>query len=71
MEDTSKSDITIKVTGSQWKWHYHYFGEDIEFLSLLSTAVEQIEGDEEKGEHYLLEVNNPLVLPIDKKSDFC
>lgn len=70
MEDTSKSDITIKVTGSQWKWHYHYFGEDIEFLSLLSTAVEQIEGDEEKGEHYLLEVNNPLVLPIDKKIRF-
>lgn len=70
MEDTSKSDITIKVTGSQWKWHYHYFGEEIEFLSLLSTAVEQIEGDEEKGENYLLEVDNPLVLPINKKIRF-
>ncbi|MGJ7096989.1 cytochrome c oxidase subunit II [Vibrio hannami] len=70
MEDTSQSDITVKVTGSQWKWHYSYFNEDIEFLSLLSTKPEQIEGDAEKGEHYLLEVDNPLVLPINKKIRF-
>ncbi|MFX4034559.1 cytochrome c oxidase subunit II transmembrane domain-containing protein, partial [Streptococcus suis] len=35
MEDTSQSDITVKITGSQWKWHYSYFGEDVEFFSLL------------------------------------
>lgn len=70
MEDTSKSDLTIKITGSQWKWHYSYFGEDIEFFSLLSTSSKEIEGIEEKGAHYLLEVNNPLVLPINRKIRF-
>ncbi|WP_196348882.1 cytochrome c oxidase subunit II, partial [Vibrio harveyi] len=35
MEDTSQSDLTVKITGSQWKWHYSYFGEDVEFFSLL------------------------------------
>ena len=35
MEDTSQSDITIKITGSQWKWHYSYFGEDVEYFSLF------------------------------------
>lgn len=70
MEDTSESDLTIKITGSQWKWHYRYFEEDIEFFSLLSTNVEEIEGDKEKGENYLLEVNNPLVLPINRKIRF-
>lgn len=70
MEDTSKSDLTIKVTGSQWKWHYSYFGEDIEFFSLMSTSSKEIEGLEQKGANYLLEVNNPLVLPINKKIRF-
>ncbi|GAL28100.1 cytochrome c oxidase polypeptide II [Vibrio variabilis] len=54
MEDTSQSDITIKITGSQWKWHYAYFGEDVEFFSLMSTSQKQIDGIEEKGAHYLL-----------------
>ncbi|ACA84479.1 cytochrome c oxidase subunit II [Shewanella woodyi] len=70
MEDPSDADITIKVTGSQWKWHYSYFDEDIEFYSLLSTPREQIDGTEAKGENYLLEVDNPLVLPINKKVRF-
>lgn len=70
MEDTSQSDLTIKVTGSQWKWHYHYFGEEIEFFSLLATDSKQIEGVEEKGAHYLLEVDNPLVVPINRKIRF-
>ncbi|GAL16894.1 cytochrome c oxidase polypeptide II [Vibrio maritimus] len=70
MEDTSQSDITIKITGSQWKWHYAYFGEDVEFFSLMSTSQKQIDGIEEKGAHYLLEVDNPLVVPIDKKIRF-
>ncbi|PMM87720.1 cytochrome c oxidase subunit II [Vibrio breoganii] len=70
MEDTSKSDITVKITGSQWKWHYSYFDHDVEFFSYLSTSNEQIEGTDEKGEHYLLEVDNALVLPIGKKIRF-
>lgn len=70
MEDTTRSDLTIKITGSQWKWHYEYFGEEIAFFSLLSTSAKAIDGTEEKGEHYLLEVDNPLVLPINKKVRF-
>ncbi|WP_261875594.1 cytochrome c oxidase subunit II [Vibrio rarus] len=70
MEDTSESDLTIKITGSQWKWHYRYFEHDVAFFSYLSTSNEQITGIDEKGEHYLLEVDNPLVLPIGKKIRF-
>ncbi|YCO00609.1 cytochrome c oxidase subunit II [Vibrio sp. VNB-15] len=70
MEDTSQSDITVKITGSQWKWHYSYFGEDVEFFSLLATSQKEIDGIEAKGAHYLLEVDNPLVLPINRKVRF-
>ncbi|XHY22492.1 hypothetical protein ViNHUV68_32880 [Vibrio sp. NH-UV-68] len=70
MEDTSRSDLTIKITGSQWKWHYSYFDEDVEFFSLLATSQKSIEGIEEKGANYLLEVDNPLVLPINRKVRF-
>lgn len=70
MEDTSQSDITIKITGSQWKWHYSYFGEDVEYFSLLATSDKEIEGIEAKGAHYLLEVDKPLVLPINRKVRF-
>lgn len=70
MEDTSQSELTVKITGSQWKWHYSYFGEDVEFFSLLATSQNQIDGIEEKGAHYLLEVDNPLVLPINRKVRF-
>ena len=70
MEDTSQSDLTIKITGSQWKWHYSYFGEDVEFFSLLATSQKAIDGIEEKGAHYLLEVDEPLVLPINRKVRF-
>tara|TARA_Y100001960_G_scaffold318435_1_gene388232 strand:+ start:695 stop:1816 length:1122 start_codon:yes stop_codon:yes gene_type:complete len=70
MEDTSQSDLTIKITGSQWKWHYSYFNEDVEFFSLLATSQKAIDGIEEKGAHYLLEVDNPLVLPINRKVRF-
>ncbi|MEE4375927.1 MAG: cytochrome c oxidase subunit II [Candidatus Competibacteraceae bacterium] len=67
MEDTSEPDITVKVTGYQWKWGYEYLDEDIQFFSSLSTPREQIANAETKGEHYLLEVDNPLVLPVGKK----
>ncbi len=70
MEDTSQSDLTVKITGSQWKWHYSYFNEDVEFYSLLATSQKAIDGIEEKGAHYLLEVDNPLVLPINRKVRF-
>jgi cytochrome c oxidase subunit II len=70
MKDTSEPDITIKATGYQWKWGYDYLqgeGEGIRFLSSLSTPREQIEGRADKGEHYLLEVDNPVVVPVGKK----
>lgn len=70
MEDTSQSDLTIKITGSQWKWHYSYFEQDVEFYSLLATSQKQIDGEEVKGAHYLLEVDQPLVLPTERKVRF-
>ncbi|MCL1143458.1 cytochrome c oxidase subunit II [Shewanella gaetbuli] len=70
MEDPTNADLTIKVTGSQWKWHYSYFNEDVEFYSILSTPRSQIDGDETKTENYLLEVDKPLVLPINRKVRF-
>ncbi|MBD1577452.1 cytochrome c oxidase subunit II [Vibrio sp. S11_S32] len=70
MEDTSQSDLTITVTGSQWKWHYSYFNQGVEFYSFMNTSQQQIEGTEEKGQHYLLEVDRPLVLPINRKVRF-
>ncbi len=70
MEDTSQSDLTIKITGSQWKWHYSYFEQGVEFYSLLATSQKQIDGEEVKGAHYLLEVDQPLVLPTDRKVRF-
>jgi cytochrome c oxidase subunit 2 len=69
-KDTSNPDITIKVTGYQWKWGYDYVkgeGEGIGFVSTLSTPRDQIEGRAPKGENYLLEVDNELVVPIGKK----
>ncbi|MCS6204801.1 cytochrome c oxidase subunit II [Shewanella baltica] len=70
MEDPSDADLTVKVTGSQWKWHYSYFDQDIDFYSILATPRAQIDGTETKGEHYLLEVDKPLVLPINRKIRF-
>ncbi len=67
MEDTSKSDLTIKVTGYQWKWQYEYLDHDVSFYSSLATPREQIVGLQPKGEHYLLEVDNPLVIPTNRK----
>jgi len=69
-KDTSNPDLTIKVTGYQWKWGYDYVkgeGEGISFVSTLSTPREQIENKAPKGEHYLLEVDNELVVPVGKK----
>ncbi|MFV1993032.1 MAG: cytochrome c oxidase subunit II [Acidiferrobacterales bacterium] len=70
MDDTSGSDMTVKIVGYQWKWQYEYLDHDISFFSTLSTPRAQIENKEEKGENYLLEVDNPIVLPVGKKIRF-
>ncbi|WP_429250697.1 cytochrome c oxidase subunit II [Paraburkholderia sp. GAS333] len=70
MKDTSNADLTIKVTGYQWKWGYDYVkgpGEGIGFLSTLATPRAQTDGHEPIGTLYLQEVDNPLVVPVDKK----
>lgn len=70
MEDTSDADVTVQVTGSQWKWHYKYFENDVEYFSRLATQQDQINNKLEKGENYLLEVDRPLVIPTDRKVRF-
>ena len=70
MDDTSKSDMTVKITGYQWKWKYDYLDHDVSFFSTLTTPHDQVENKASKGEHYLLEVDNPIVLPIGKKVRF-
>jgi len=67
MKDTTAPDLTIKVTGFQWKWNYDYLQDGFSFYSTLTTPLAQIDGREPKGEHYLLEVDNPMVVPIGKK----
>ena len=67
MEDTSGADMTIKVTGYQWMWRYEYVDSDIDFYSILSTPRSEIYNQEPKNENYLLEVDNELVLPTNRK----
>jgi cytochrome c oxidase subunit 2 len=69
-KDTSQADLTIKVTGYQWRWGYEYLkgeGTGISFISTLSTPQAQILGLERKSETYLMEVDNPLVVPVGQK----
>ena len=68
--DTEEADIDIKITGYQWNWQYEYLGEGVKFMSNLRTSDDEIQGREPKGEHYLREVDNPLVLPAGKKIRF-
>ncbi len=73
MENTADADLTVKITGYQWKWRYDYLDGDaagVGFFSNLATPRAQIENRDAKGEHYLLEVDNPLVLPVGKKVRF-
>ena len=67
MEDTSNADLSIKVTGYQWKWGYDYMDEGVSFISTLSTPKDEIYNKAPKGENYLLEVDNPIVVPVNKK----
>lgn len=81
IEDNSNADLTVQVTGSQWKWHYKYFDTDLEYYSLLATPRNQFENyngmfnqvsekPQPKGENYLVEVDRPLVIPVNKKVRF-
>lgn len=70
MHDSSNPEMTIKIVGSQFKWNYEYPEEGIKFDSVLSTPDDQITGTAEKGVNYMLEVNNPVVIPVDTKVRF-
>ena len=67
MHDTSAPDMTVKITGYQWKWGYDYLQDGFGYYSTLATPLAQIEGRAQKNDHYLLEVDNPLVVPVDAK----
>ncbi len=71
MHDTTQdSDLSIKITGYQWRWEYEYLGKDLRFVSNLTTPQDQIKNKDIKGKHYLLEVDNPLVVPVGKRIRF-
>ena len=71
MKDASNADISVKVTAYQWKWEYDYQQDGVKFLSHLSTPRDQIEEygkpGAKKNENYLLEVDQPMVVPVGKK----
>lgn len=74
MYDFDDSDMTVEIVGYQWKWRYSYLGGDaaerVTYFSSLATPRDQINGLTTKGENYLLEVDEPLVLPIGMKIRF-
>jgi cytochrome c oxidase subunit II len=70
MNNTAQEELTIKITGFQWKWHYEYLEDNVSFFSNLSTPAAQLKNQEPKGEFYLREVDHPLVVPIHKKIRF-
>ncbi|KIA81881.1 cytochrome c oxidase subunit II [Chromobacterium amazonense] len=66
-KSTRSEDMTIKITGYQWKWRYDYLDDNFGFVSHLSTPREAIEGKLAKPPNYLLEVDEPLVVPTNRK----
>ncbi len=70
MESTQAPDLTVKITGYQWRWEYEYLGQNLRFVSALSTPPEQMLNQAPKDANYLLEVDKPLVLPVGKKVRF-
>ncbi len=74
MYDTGGEDMTVEVRGYQWKWQYKYLDEDYQstfgFMSTLATPQDEMYNRSTKGEHYLLEVDEPLRIPINKKVRF-
>lgn len=69
-DSRNEADLVVKVTGSQWLWQYEFPAEGVQFTSRLVTPRAQIDNEQPKGEHYLLEVDNPLVVPVGKKIRF-
>jgi cytochrome c oxidase subunit 2 len=69
-DSTQDSELSIKITGYQWRWEYEYLGKDLRFVSNLTTPQDQIKNKDIKGKHYLLEVDNPLVVPVGKRIRF-
>lgn len=74
MYEAGDADISIEVRGYQWKWQYTYLDDDpaneVQFMSALLTPQDEIYNDASKGEHYLLDVDNPMVIPINKRVRF-
>ncbi len=75
MEDVSKADMTIKVTGYQWKWHYEYIDDGVNFYSTITQDSNEARTlgsgiDPATVENYLLDVDNYVVVPVNKKIRF-
>lgn len=70
MHHIGEPEIDIKVTGYQWRWHYEYLGENVDFFSNLKTSQEQINNLEAKNENYLLDVDEEMVIPVDTRVRF-
>ncbi|MAO40868.1 MAG: cytochrome c oxidase subunit II [Pseudohongiella sp.] len=73
--DASESELDVQIIGYQWRWEYRYMDDDpnaeeVSFFSSLATSREEISNSIDKGENYLLEVDNPLVIPSDTKVRF-
>ena len=68
--DDTEGDVNIMVTGYQWKWQYKYLEDGVSFFSNLATSQEEINNELPKGEFYLSEVDEPLVIPINKRIRF-
>ena len=74
MYEPGEPDLDVEVRGYQWKWQYTYLNDDpskeIQFMSALRTPQDEIQNRAGKGEHYLLDVDNPLVVPVNKRIRF-
>lgn len=77
MYDTRDAEMTVKITGYQWLWKYEYLGEDVSFTSRLDNKSDRLRQNRQSSQaeisahpHYLLDVDNPLVLPVDTKVRF-
>ncbi len=67
MYDTSEADVDIKVTGYQWRWKYDYIDDDFGYFSNIATSDDEIYNRTDKSENYLLDVDNPMVVPVGAK----
>ena len=73
LENTDEADMTVKITGYQWKWQYEYIDQGVSFFSNLTEAQKKATNDDATREgmkNYLLEVDNHLVLPVGKRIRF-